>query len=177
MTRKRTVLLGAVMLLFAGCQFGDELVALGAGTPIILTSATGSLDAFDSKGGSLSPFFHVFADSSGLRIVMRDYFYNSGRLSRPYLTVDSSGQGVVHIDTKARFALVSTKCEVLRQLELKISSTALKGVKSLQVYNHDVERNQSPVVMLSDFKYMSDLLRESARQLAVQDISGVGGGC
>jgi len=177
MARKRTVLLGAVMLLFAGCQFGDELVALSAGKPIILTSATGSLDAFDSEGAPLSPFFHVFADSSGLRIVMRDYFYNAGPLSRPYLTVDSSGQGVVHIDTKARFALISTKCEFLRQLELKISSTALKGIKSLQVYNHDVEENQSPVVMLSDSKYMSNLLRESANQLAMQDISEVGRGC
>jgi hypothetical protein len=177
MLRKRTVLLGAVMLLFAGFQFGDELIALSAGKPIVLTSATGSLGALDSKGRRLSPFFHVFSDSSGLRIVMRDYFYNSGPLSRPYLTVDSSGQGVVHIDTKARFALVSTKCEFLRQLELRISPAALKGVKSLQVYNHDVEDNQSPVVMLSDVKYMSNLLRESAEQLAVQDIAGVGRGC
>lgn len=177
MSRKRTVLLSAAILLFAGCQFVDELVALSAGKPIILTSATGSLDAFDSKGKPLSPFFHVFADSSGLKIVMRDYFYHSGPLSRPYLTVDSSGQGVVHIDTKARFSLVSTKCEFLRQLELKISSTALKGVKSLQVYNHDVEQNQSPVVILSDVKYMTNLLRESAKKFAVQDISGVGSGC
>ena len=177
MSRKRTVLLGAVMLLFASFQFGDELIALSAGKPIILASASGSLDTLDSKGRRLSPFFHVFSDSSGLRIVMRDYFYNSGPLSRPYLTVDSSGQGVVHIDTKSRFALVSTKCEFLRQLELRIPPAALKGVKSLQVYNHDVEQNQSPVMMLSDVKYMSNLLRESARQLAVQDISGVGSGC
>jgi len=165
------------MFLFAGCQFGDELIALSAGKPIILTSATGSLDGFDSKGGPLSPFFHVFADSGGLRIVMRDYFYNSGPLSRPYLTVDSSGQGVVHIDAKARFALFSTKCEFLRQLELKISSADLKGVKSLQVYNHDVEQNQSPVVALTNFEYMSNLLSESAQQLAVQDIAGVDSGC
>jgi hypothetical protein len=165
------------MLLFAGFQFGDELIALSAGKPIVLTSATGSLDALDAKGRPLPPFFHVFSDSSGLRIVMRDYFYNSGPLSRPYLTVDSSGQGVVHIDTKARFALVSTKCEFLRQLELRISPAALKGVKSLQVYNHDVEQNQSPVVMLSDVKFMSKLLRESAEQLALQDIEGVGRGC
>jgi len=177
MSRKKAVLLGAVILLFAGCQFGDELVALSAGEPVILTSATGSLDAFDSKGGTLSPFFHVFAEPSGLKIVMRDYFYNSGPLSRPYLTVDSAGQGIVHIDTKARFALFSTKCEFLRQLEFKIPSTALKGVKSLQVYNHDVEQNQSPVVMISDSKYMTNLLRESANQLALQDILGVGGGC
>jgi len=177
MSRKRTALLGAIMLLFAGCQFGDELVAYSAGEPLVLASATGSLDSVDSKGASLSPFFHVFEDSSGLRIVMRDYFYNSGPLSRPYLTVDSSGHGVVHIDTKTRFVLFSTKCEFLRQLELKIPSTVLKGVKSLQVYNHDVEQNQSPLVMLSDTTYMSNLLRDSATQLAVQDISGVGSGC
>lgn len=177
MSRTRTVLLGAITLLFASCQFGDELIALGAGKPIVLTSATGSLDAVDSKGSPLSPFFHVFVDSSDLRIVMRDYFYNSGPLSRPYLTLDSAGRGVVHIDTKARFALFSTKCEFLRQLELKIPAAALKGVKSLQVYNHDVQQNQSPLVMLSDSAYMSNLLRESAKQLAMQDIKGVGGGC
>lgn len=177
MASKRILLLGAITLLFAGCQFGDELIALGAGTPITLTSATGSLDAFGPKGASMSPFFHVFMDASGLRIVMRDYFYNSGPLARPYLTVDSSGRGVVHIDTKARFALFSTKCEFLRQLELKISPAALKGVKSLQVYNHDVQQNQSPVVMLSDSAYMSNLLQESAKQLAMQDVSGVGAGC
>jgi len=165
------------MLLFAGFQFGDELIALSAGKPIILTSATGSLDALDSKGRPLSPFFHVHLDSGGLRIVMRDFFYSSGPLSRPYLTVDSSGQGIVHIDTKAQFALVSTKCEFLRQLEIRISQAALKGIKSLQVYNHDVEDNQSPVVMLSDVKYMSNLLRESTEQLAVEDIAGVGRGC
>jgi hypothetical protein len=165
------------MLLFAGCEFGDELVALSAGTPIILASATGSLDGVDAKGATLSPFFHVFVRSSGLSIVMRDYFYNSGPLSRPYLTVDRSGRGVVHIDTKARLSLVSTKCEFLRQLELKIPSAALKGVKSLQVYNHDVMKNPSPVVMLSDSTYLANLLRESSKQLAVQDVSGVGSGC
>lgn len=177
MARTKTVLLGAIMLLFVGCQFGDEFVALGAGKPIVLTSATGSLDAVDSKGSPLAPFFHVFVDSSDLRIVMRDYFYSSGPLARPYLTLDSAGRGVVHIDTKARFALFSTKCEFLRQLELRIPTAALKGVKSLQVYNHDIEQNQSPVVMLSDSAYTSNLLRESARQMAMQDITGVGGGC
>lgn len=176
MTRTRIILLGAITLLFAGCQFGDELFALGAGMPIVLASATGSLDAVDSKGESLSPFFHVFVDAGGLRIVMRDYFYNSGPLARPYLTVDGAGRGVVHIDTKARFAF-STKCEFLRQLELKISPAALKGVKTLQVYNHDVQQNQSPVIMLSDSQYMSNLLQESARRLAMQDVSGVGAGC
>jgi len=177
MTRTRIILLGAITLLFAGCQFGDELIALGAGEPIVLASATGSLDAVDSKGGELSPFFHVFVDSGGLRIVMRDYFYNSGPLARPYLTVDSAGRGVIHIDTKARFALFSTKCEFFRQLELKISPAALEGVKTLQVYNHDVQQNQSPVIMLSDSESMSNLLSESARQLAMQDVSGVGAGC
>lgn len=95
MARTKTVLLGAIMLLFVGCQFGDEFVALGAGKPIVLTSATGSLDAVDSKGSPLAPFFHVFVDSSDLRIVMRDYFYSSGPLARPYLTLDSAGRGVV----------------------------------------------------------------------------------
>lgn len=177
MSRTKTVLLGAIMLLFAGCQFGDELFALGAGRPIVLESATGSLDAVDSKGSPLAPFFHVFVDSSDLRIVMRDYFYSSGPLARPYLTLDSTGRGVVHIDTKARFALFSTKCEFLRQVELKIPAAALQGVKSLQVYNHDIQQNQSPVVMLSDSAYMANLLRESTRQTAMQDITGVGGGC
>lgn len=177
MPRIRNVVLGAVMLAFAGCQFGDELIAYSAGTPVLLASATGSLDAYDSKGQPLSPFFHVFEESGGLRIVMREYFYNSGPLARPYLTVTGLGHGVVHVDTKSRLALFSTKCEFLRQLEIKISSAELKGVKSLRIYNHDVEQNQSPEVVISDPIYMSKLLRESARQLAVQDISGVGSGC
>ncbi|MRW89838.1 hypothetical protein GJ699_07570 [Duganella sp. FT80W] len=165
------------MLIFAGCQFGDELIAYSAGKPILLTSATGSLDAYDTKGKPLTPFFHVFKEPDGLRIVMREYFYNSGPLAHPYLSVNSLGQGVVHIDTKARFALFSTKCEFLRQIEIKIASTDLNGVKSLQIYNHDVDQKQSNVIMLSDQTYMSDLLRESAKQVAVQDISGIGSGC
>lgn len=177
MPRTRNFVFGAVMLIFAGCQFGDELIAYGAGKPILLKSATGSLDAYDNNGRPLTQFFHVFNESDGLRIVMRDYFYNSGPLARPYLTVNSLGQGVVHIDTKARFALFSTKCEFLRQIEIKVSSADLNEVKSIQVYNHDVEQKQSPVVTLSDRTYMSNLLRESAKQVAMQDISGVGSGC
>lgn len=165
------------MLVIAGCQFGDELHAYTAGTPLSMVSASGSLGAYDANEKPLSPFSHVFEEPDGLRLVIRDYFYDSGPLSRPYLTVDDSGQGVVHIDTKARFAFFSTKCEFLRQFELKISSVALRGVKSLQVYNHDVNQTQSPVMLLSNPEFMSHLLQKSRQNLAVQDISNVAGGC
>jgi hypothetical protein len=175
--RKRIILIGAFMLFFGGCQFGDELVAFSSGTPIRLVSASGSLDAYDSNKQPLSPFFHLFDESGDLRLVVRSYFYRSGPLSRPYLTVDSEGRGLVHIDTKAQFTLFSTKCEFLRQFEVKINAKDLKDLKSLQIYNHDVDDTASPVVKLSDLEFMSALKRKSSEHLALQDLSGVAGGC
>lgn len=175
--RKRNFLVTAFVLCFGGCQYGDELFAFSSGRPVSLISATGSLDAYDANKQPLEQFFHVFEEKDGLRLVVRSFFYNSGPLARPYLTVDGEGRAVLHVDTKARFALFSMKCEFLRQFEIRISSAELKGLTSLQVFNHDVEENASPVIQLSDRRYMSELVRQSTEHLAIQDLTDVKGGC
>ena len=175
--RKRTIFLAAVVLTFAGCQFGDDIDAYASGTPIRLISSTGSLDSVDAKQQPLPTLMHAFVQSDDLRLVVRTTFYSSGTLARPYLTVDGARRGVVHIDTKAQFALFSTKCEFLRQFEVEIPSDQWKNLVSLRIYNHDTEQWASGAIELSKTEYLTKLLRDSNANVALQDLAGVAHGC
>lgn len=174
--KKRYIALTAIVLLLGGCQFGDELLAYLSGSPVRLISSSGSLDAVDAKEQPLQELLHASLHSDNLRLVVRTYFYTSGSFSRPYLTVDEQHHGVLHVDTKARFSLFSTKCEFLRQFEVEISSAQLKGLKSLRIFNHDIGQ-QVAEIRLSNPEYMRKLYHESQEHLAFQDLSGVAGGC
>lgn len=161
----------------AGCQFGDDIDAYASGTPIRLISSTGSLDAVDAKQLPLAPLMHAFVLSDDLRLVVRTTFYHSGSLAYPYLTVDAAHRGVLHIDTKAQFTLLSTKCEFLRQFEVEIPSDQWKNLVSLKVYNHDTEQWATGAIELSNADYMTALLRDSNDNVALQDLAGVAHGC
>lgn len=174
--RKRNILLVAVALVFSGCQFGDELIAISAGIPVRLVSSTGSLDAFDRNKEPLKILTHVFMNSGSLHVVVRTYFYQSGPLARPYLTIDDQGHGVIHVDTKVRFGF-STKCEFLRQFEVELTASDWKMLRSLRVYNHDVDQWASEAIQLSDPDYMAAFLKDSEKKTADIDLTGVGSGC
>ncbi|UOD28556.1 hypothetical protein INH39_24365 [Massilia violaceinigra] len=174
--KKRYIALTAMVFLIGGCRFGDELLAYSSGSPVRLISASGSLDSFDAKKEPLQELLHASLHSDKLRLVVRTYFYTSGSLSRPYLTVDEQHRGVLHVSTKSRFSLFTTKCEFLRQFEVEISPAQLKGLRTLQIFNHETER-QVTDIQLSNPEYMRKLFYDSQINLAFQDISGVGAGC
>lgn len=174
--KKRYIALTAIVLLIGGCRFGDELLAYSSGSPVRLISSSGSLDSVDAKNEPLQEILHASLHSDNLRLVVRTYFYTSGSLSRPYLTVDEQHHGVLHVSTKSRFYLFTTKCEFLRQFEVEISPAQLKGLKTLQIFNHETDR-QVTEIQLSNPEYMRKLFYDSQVYLALQDLSGVAGGC
>lgn len=176
MKKKKYVALTALMLLLGSCQFGDELLAYSSGSPVRLISSSGSLDAYDAKIKPLQELLHASVHSDNLRLVVRTYFYSSRSLSRPYLTVDGQKHAVLHIDTKARFAVFPTKCEFLRQFEVELSPAQLKGLQSLRIFNHDTDQ-QIAEIQLSNLEYMRKLFQYSQEHIAFRDIAGVADGC
>ena len=173
--KKKTMTCAAIALLLAGCEFGDELIACTAGSPLRLVSATGSLDAYDARHVVLKPLLQASLHEGDLRVIVRTSFYSSGSLARPYLTVDQQRNGIIHIDAKSRLGF-ATKCEFLRQFEVDIPEAQWKQLISLQVYNHDTTYSTSRLDFSSP-ALLAKLLHDSHEKLALRDLSGVGRGC
>ncbi|MFZ6673168.1 hypothetical protein [Undibacterium sp. Xuan67W] len=174
--RKRTTLLTLVVLIFGGCQFNDELIAHLSGTPLHLVSSTGSLDSINAKQEPIKDLTQVFIRDGKLRVVVRTLFYGSGSFTHPYLTVNGSSQGIVHINTKAQFGLL-TKCEFFRQFEIEIPAQQWRNLKTLQIYNHDTNSPATATLQISDSTYLKKLVQDSEEKIALQDLTGVAPGC
>jgi hypothetical protein len=112
-----------------------------------------------------------------LHLVVRTYFYNSGPLAQPYLSIDDQGHGVLHIAIKPQLRLISTKCELLRQFEVEVASEQWHQLKTLRLFNHDTEDPITEVMSLSDAQYLSKLLHESQQQVAFESLLGLSHGC
>ena len=173
--QKRCLVSAAFALLLGGCEFGDELLAYSSGSPLRMLSSTGSLDSRNARDEPLEPLLQASLHGEDLRVVVRTYFYSSGPLSHPYLTVDQENDAILHINTKPRIGF-STKCEFLRQFEIDIPAAQWRRLRSLEVYNHDTDTSAAHLALSSPY-YIARLLRDSSEQLALRDLAGAARGC
>ncbi|OWQ44327.1 hypothetical protein CDL60_24700 [Roseateles noduli] len=100
--------------------------------PVTLLEATGPLE---ESPADRSISIHRSGDD--LRIVVRDEFYSGDAMEAPYLTVESGGYAVLHLDVDRRFSLVSSKREFPRLIVVRMPAALLKDQQVLQVRNHD----------------------------------------
>lgn len=144
------------------------------GAPVTLLYASGSLNGADA----LEEFTHAHIQPNGaLRLVMRAYFHRSGPLARPYLQTDQDGRGVLHIEVMDQLRLSFTKCEFTRQLEIELEADQWRSLKSLTVFNHDLDYAIVADMPLTDKVYLDRLLRVSKEQLTLASLDGISSGC
>ena len=141
------------------------------GPPVLLISATGSFDPAEG----MKPFVHTFLHNDELHLVIRSWFYNSGSVASPYVTMDDRGRGVLHIEVERHF--VTSKCEFFRQLEVVIPPGRWKRLESLQVFNEDTDENVGSPLSLSEPKVLAALIGASRGEVALESLAGVNHGC
>lgn len=159
------VTLSFFVLLIVSYVFLDTMKAYVLGTPVRLVSATGPIST------ALPVFTHAFVRNGNLCLIIRCFFYNTETLTKPYITVDSKQNGVLHIGVKAYLPSLA-KCEFLRQVEIEIPAAQWKQLKSLQIYNHDIAKTVSEPMQISNPAYLKSLLRQSQEQLGIEDVTG-----
>lgn len=120
--------LGAALFLVVGAAIWPR----GERHTVALVRASGAVE-----GAPDDLFVNVHVKGEKVRFVVRDYFYSSGVISTPYLTLDSLESATLHLDVEREFSLIATKCEFLRQLVIEASASLLSGRIHLTVMNHD----------------------------------------
>jgi hypothetical protein len=157
--------------------FADELIAIANGVPIRLVSATGSLEPAPGNPFGLEPLIHIhIAPDGALQLVMRTTFHNSSELSRPYLTQDSDGNGLVHIAIRHQ-PIFGKKCEFVRQFVVEIEPEHWRKLKTLSVYNHDVHGPAGVRLAIGDAQSLQTMIADSKLKRNLEDISGAVFGC
>ncbi len=147
--KKRVVVLALCVVMFCAYEFGTDLIAITAGQPLKLLGSTGALSPYDLRGRPVKPMLHATVRGKSLHLVIRTFFHHAGPFTRPYLTVDDDQNGIIHINTRARFGF-ATKCEFMRQLEIEVSAEDWKQLKKLSVFNGDTRQLETTVIPVGE---------------------------
>lgn len=141
--------------------------------PVRLVSYSASFDPSPDE----EPFVHAHLHGNNLHLVVRTWFYNSAPLAKPFISVDSSGHGTLHINTRQSWQLFSTKCEAFRQFEVATPFSEIHKLSSLQIFNHDTGEMLTPSIDLVNPASLNSLIKKSDSLLTLESLKGSTQGC
>jgi hypothetical protein len=96
-----------------------------------LIRVSGPIDSYQQRRFSLKP------GSDHISVELVDYFYSSGPLSQPWVTIEGNGRITLHIGTPRKSGLFQTKDEYARSAVIRIERGYAPKGATLYILNED----------------------------------------